>query len=94
MEIAQLLAAPYLHSQLFSYNPNFGYDVVAARQKGKIYLCMFFSIEEKMSRKLDFATQRLQQSNVGGLMFQKYLLSGNIIFNLIKVLAYNLLTKF
>lgn len=77
MEIAQLLAVPYLHNKLFSYDPNFGFDIVATRQKGKIYFCLFFSVEEKMTRKFDFATQRLQQSNVGGLMFQKYLLSGN-----------------
>jgi hypothetical protein len=67
-----------LHSQFFSYDPNFGFDIAAVRLKDKIYMCMFFSGKERMTRKLDFATQRLQQSNVGGLMFQKYLLSSKI----------------
>lgn len=79
LEIAHLLSVPYLHHSFFSYNPNFGFDIVAARQKDKIYFCLFFSREEKISRQQDFASQRLQQSNVGGLMFQKYLFSGNEI---------------
>jgi len=76
LEIAQLMAMPYLHDNLFSYNPNFGINIAAVRLKNKIYLCAFFSDEEKMDRRMNFELGVGMDSNTAGLMFQKNIFSG------------------